>query len=83
MHRTSNLCNSVSINTFSRLIPAMFMLPTFMPVLSHLDIRSFLFFFYLAEPFVFLLPFLYCVCPVLLYLSSDSLVYFGLSNAAV
>jgi hypothetical protein len=83
MHRTSSLCNSVSINTLSRLIPAMFMLPTFMPVFSHLDIRTFLFIFYLAEPFVFLLPFLYCVCPVMFYLSSDSLVHFGLFNSAV
>jgi hypothetical protein len=58
MHSTSKLCSSVSIYTFRRLIPAILILPTFIPDDSHLSIRLTLFFFYLAEPLVrFLLVF--------------------------
>ncbi len=52
IHSTSSRWSSVNIYTFRRLIPAILMLPTFNPVFSHLVIRSFFFYFSLAEPFV-------------------------------
>jgi hypothetical protein len=61
MQSTSNICSSVSIYTFNKLMPAIFILPTFMPVFSHLFIRSVFFFLYRIEPFVRFLPLVYCV----------------------
>jgi hypothetical protein len=63
MQRTSSTCNSVNMYTFSKLMPAILMLPTFIPMFSHLFIRSIFFFFYLADP---LLRFPLVFCCVLL-----------------
>ena len=50
MQRTSSTCNSVNMYTFSKLMPAMLMLPMFIPMLFHLFRRSCFFFFSLADP---------------------------------
>jgi hypothetical protein len=52
MHSTSNLCNSVNMYIFRRLMPAMLMLPMFMPEFSHLFSLSTFCFLCLAEPLV-------------------------------
>jgi hypothetical protein len=52
MHSTSNLCNSVNMYIFRRLMPAMLILPMFMPEFSHLFSRASFYFLCLADPLV-------------------------------
>jgi hypothetical protein len=56
----SNWCSSVSMYTFSKLIPAIFILPTFRPVSSHLATLSNFLRFNLADPLVRFRFVLYC-----------------------
>ena len=51
-HNTSNVWASNSIKSLNILIPAMFILPIFIPIFAHLFRRMVFSFFILADPFV-------------------------------